>query len=1198
MFLLLLLKSELVAQLELRVVVNSAEATTSCTDFFFTANPHWSVLIDAKEWVTYQAGDNCYPTLPNEQYKQSYDCIPSYLDSIQVCFKVFDNDGAGCSIKETCTEEICEFFAIPNIGEVVPHELALPNGGDSEGKLSFTISLLGNPIRPENDFICDAVDFGELPFGARLGNADASNFSNHCGTNENDVNPFENAAWANDKGVWFKFKTGKNPGTAISIIGKSDPSNLGDFIDLQFALYTSSNDQCDGQLSFVAQRYDWTQLDETLVLNCPPPETVYYLLVDGPEDGTGGKVEGFFGLEILDNGIAQPQLLIDTILCYGAYLNVGDHTYTSPGTYTDVIPLNGSCDSVVTTQIRILDELLIDVQQVEPVSFEGLADGIAKVNSTGGLGAYTYLWSNGARTQINNNLVAGVYCVTVTDENGCQNEDCVTIETDLFPIDVTIKTDSLNCFGDSDASIYLSMIGGETPYQYTWQKQGTSMTGAGTITNENQIETISHLSAGKYILNLSDASSLSTSIFVEIIEPQEIVSIIDTMICEGESIVIGNQLYNEAGQILEILQSVNGCDSIVKGQLGLLEIARTEIDTVLCASDVFSFEGKDYFTTTDIVQQYTGSNTCDSIVSIHLRILEPLSLTIEQYQLATGFAQADAAVKTNVTGGSGLFEYLWTDGQTTATTQNMLGGENYCLTVTDQYGCTISDCIQLKYSAENIATVQTDTLRCSGEATGTINIIPNLGKAPFQYNWKNKDNTLSGNGTINSLNEMGTIRFLPEGEYQITISDANEQTTKSAIILAPPPLQIELTQQEEISCFQQCDGSLNIKASGGVGNYQYQWSKGLPSQAIQTQLCADNYEVTVSDALSCTATMNFVVTEPLVPLAAQIEVLAEPSCFGEKDASAKLIVTGDGGGTYDLQWSNGSTQQYVNELAAGWHFVTLTNNKNCTVIDSVFIQQPAPIEFTLSKSDPNCIDGLNSGMIQVANISGGVAPYLYSIDKENFLAFDQFQRLSAGDYELSVEDSNGCLATAKTSLSNPPEVKIFTTNNRQLNLGESIDLEASSNIANVEMQWIMEDTVLCMDCYDVRINPLHSTTIEIRAKDPTSGCTASEAVFVRLIKSRPVFIPNAFSPNDDGVNDYFQIFVGAAVRQIHQLSIYDRVGALVYQQQSFLPGTGLALWDGKMNGKLVNSGVYVYVVEVEFIDGEIDLLSGDVTLIR
>ena len=113
-----------------------------------------------------------------------------------------------------------------------------------------------------------------------------------------------------------------------------------------------------------------------------------------------------------------------------------------------------------------------------------------------------------------------------------------------------------------------------------------------------------------------------------------------------------------------------------------------------------------------------------------------------------------------------------------------------------------------------------------------------------------------------------------------------------------------------------------------------------------------------------------------------------------------------------------------------------------------------------------------------------------------------------------------------------------------------------------------------------------------------NGCTAEDQIRVFVAKTRNVFIPTAFSPDGDGINDLFTIHAGADVARIKSFLLFNRWGESVHEAYHFTPNNLAFSWDGRYRGQLLNAGVYVYFAEIEFIDGEVILYKGDVLLMR
>ncbi|MBK6622522.1 MAG: gliding motility-associated C-terminal domain-containing protein [Saprospirales bacterium] len=134
-------------------------------------------------------------------------------------------------------------------------------------------------------------------------------------------------------------------------------------------------------------------------------------------------------------------------------------------------------------------------------------------------------------------------------------------------------------------------------------------------------------------------------------------------------------------------------------------------------------------------------------------------------------------------------------------------------------------------------------------------------------------------------------------------------------------------------------------------------------------------------------------------------------------------------------------------------------------------------------------------------------------------------------------------------------------------------------------------------CEEVVASPGVNTLYTVTALSP-DGCLGSDSIFIRVVINRKVYIPNTFSPNFDGINDYFLPFAGKEAVAIRDFKVFDRWGALVFSRSAFIPNDMLLGWDGTFNGKSMNSGLFTYFVEIEFADGEVEVYKGGVHLVR
>ena len=143
----------------------------------------------------------------------------------------------------------------------------------------------------------------------------------------------------------------------------------------------------------------------------------------------------------------------------------------------------------------------------------------------------------------------------------------------------------------------------------------------------------------------------------------------------------------------------------------------------------------------------------------------------------------------------------------------------------------------------------------------------------------------------------------------------------------------------------------------------------------------------------------------------------------------------------------------------------------------------------------------------------------------------------------------------------------------------------------------LSDFTQCTDCKDYRFQPTDDGChiVEVRS---TKGCIAKDTICYEMADLRRVYVPNAFNPNDDGVNDRLTVYSDASVAKVIQFSVFNRWGEQVYQAQNIQPNDELAGWDGAIKGRILSSEVYVWLAEIEFIDGTKQTYKGDVTVLR
>ncbi|MCP9234460.1 gliding motility-associated C-terminal domain-containing protein [Lewinella sp. JB7] len=530
--------------------------------------------------------------------------------------------------------------------------------------------------------------------------------------------------------------------------------------------------------------------------------------------------------------------------------------------------------------------------------------------------------------------------------------------------------------------------------------------------------------------------------------------------------------------------------------------------------------------------------------------------------------------------------YRWSTGATTAAIDGLDLGD-YTVTLTDGTGCEAT----FTYTVGGAQPFVFDTLitqpDCAGGTNGALEFrILSGGGGGYEYSF---------NGGAYSSETR--IENLPVSTINVRARDANGCEVEQNILV--DELQLELIEGAatftEPTCNGEATGSITINVANGTPAYGYDFGDGYQSAAQRGGFAAGTYRVDVVDAEGCTGAFDIEVTEP-PPLEVNLQADSS-SCFAANDGS--IFATGVGGRPgYTFAWADGTTGADRVNLPAGTFTVSLTDSLGCTVTDSVTLNDPEEIVATIVEQADLICFGQPVGSFTLA-ATGGSPDYMYSSNGQDFQEAPRLEGLVAGDYTLYVRDLNGCIDSVAGSLSQPEEFVIDVADRVRLFLGNDTTLLARSNYFPVTFSW-GPDSVACLtpDCARVRVMPLVSGDYFVTGVNP-AGCVDTALVNFLVIEDLPIFIPNAFTPNGDDDNDHFTVFGGRALGRIEAMRVYDRWGGLVYEAAEPFPANEPELgWDGTVNGTTVNGGVYVYVVEVSYINGRRRGYRGDVTVVR
>jgi len=890
--------------------------------------------------------------------------------------------------------------------------------------------------------------------------------------------------------------------------------------------------------------------------------------------------------------------------------NGGDTSSTTrsnlgAGTYTVTVTDVNSCSSSLSDVISQPNALNLALTPTN-VSCFGMNNGAIDLTVTGGTIPYTYRWAGGTTTQNRIKLIAGNYAVTVTDSNSCVNSASATVTQPASTLSATPNVTDVNCYGGNTGAIALSVTGGTTPYSYNW--------GPG-INSQNR----NNLSAGNYNVTVTDGSLCSATAAANVTQPTSAMAIspaISDVSCNGGnngsiSLNINGgtppYAYNwsnnsngkktsslAAGSYTVTVQDTKGC--IINSNFTVSEPAPLAL--AINASNVSCFgsnNGKLKLTVTggtipylykwntgtigqDLSQLPAGNYSVQVVDSNNCSASGTFSITQPTPVQISGTADSvlcsgsnNGSIKISVTGGAGDYSYSWSNNSTSANLENIAAG-TYNLTVTDVNACTATSSETVN-SPKPISVVgnQTNEL-CHGAATANVNLTVTGGTGKYSYLWNNSATTPELSG-------------LKAGNYFVTVSDINACSATKEIVITEPAVIMLTETHNNLSCNGTTNGSIALLAAGGVPAYHYAWNNGDTTRNI-ANIGAGSYSVSVTDANGCFASLSTImITEPT---ALNVSISPnEVACYGSSSGEATSTVTG-GTAPYQYHWSNDNDGQNIASEKAGTYILTVTDANGCSSIDTTTINTLPPMSVTGNTGPLPCANAYGD---IIPNVTSGTPPYTFRWS--NSEETQDLDHVHPGMYSVTISDANKCKFDTTFTITNLNNFDVKASGGGTVEMGQTVNLYAvSTGSPLTHFDWTPSNGLSCTECANTVAQPGETTIYTVIGTD-TNGCTASDTVSVDVIEDHSNWLPNAFTPNGDGNNDYFQMYGNLEGVHEMQIMIFDRWGEEVYESSS----TDFK-WDGTYKGKPAPLGVYAFVLKLNFLDGSDKMKKGSVTLIR
>ncbi|MBI2271818.1 MAG: PKD domain-containing protein [Bacteroidetes bacterium] len=644
------------------------------------------------------------------------------------------------------------------------------------------------------------------------------------------------------------------------------------------------------------------------------------------------------------------------------------------GTFTVQITDDEGCTISDSITINNPPAMELDTTVVEANCNQ--ADGSAEVFITAnGQVPFTFEWTDGVSTLSMTsqlaNVIAGTYFVTVTDFNLCSVTTPVTIPNLAGPqIDSTSKIDVL-CFGNNTGSATVSVSGGTTPYTYLWNDALTQTTPSAT-----------NLIAGTYIVGLVDDNGCNLSTSITITEPAQLVltSGFKNPTCFGDS--LGFVFVNVMGGTMPYSYSWN--DPLTQLNDSALNLPANAGGYTVTVTD---------------------SNGC--IETANVVLTDPALFTINVNGTDVScFGGNDGTATISENNGFAPFTYLWNDPSTQSTqTATGLIANTYNVIVRDDNDCMAIGSITINEPVE--LTIVQDTVldvSCNGLSDGFASVTVNGGTGAYNFTWE------LGSTLVSILQSPST---LAAGTYLVTVTDENLCSASMFITVNEPTPLTSTYVAVDALCAGDNTGYAFVSPTGGVAPYTFQWDAAAALQITDTAtgLTAGTYGVFITDDNGCPHPVNGIVIGEPQPLNF-VSSTSSPSTCGSNNGEASVSV-GGGSGALNYAWNSTPAQftAIASNLSAGNYTVVVTDQNGCLDSTNVNVTDLGSPMVTIPTSTNVSCNGAADGTA-TADVTGGTAPYTYLWNNTNADTTLTATGLDAQTYNITVTDSNGCVASA------------------------------------------------------------------------------------------------------------------------------------------------------------------------------------------
>ncbi|MEI6124429.1 MAG: gliding motility-associated C-terminal domain-containing protein, partial [Bacteroidota bacterium] len=595
----------------------------------------------------------------------------------------------------------------------------------------------------------------------------------------------------------------------------------------------------------------------------------------------------------------------------------------------------------------------------------------------------------------------------------------------------------------------------------------------------------------------------------------------------------------------------------------------------------------------------TDTNACTASASVVITQPAIITATISKTNIAC-FGENNGVVTIAPTGGTAPYSYNWSNGGNTITITGLIAG-NYLVTITDQNGCTSSTNATITQPIVLTSSIGiSENVSCYGGNNGAASVIINGGTSPYTYNWSNGANTVNNTGLV-------------VGTYTVTITDTNHCTASTSVAITQPN-QLTIAAYGSTTVCQGNSVTIGTNVSGGTPPYYYHWNHNLDNNTTHAVVVMDttNYNVFATDANGCITDTSFVILNINSPL---IGIHSEPNAICKGTSATLNLAVSGGVGPYNFMWNNGlgnlAPPITVSPEVTTNYIVMITDACNSTPkIDTIEIQvNPLPTPNISANNLKGC-GTLETSFVDYNFPESNTYHWDFGDPNAGANNFSNSQQPThfysqVGTYNLTITITNlfGCATTVTypmlvTVYEKP--IASFQLDKISCSIDDPIIRCTDESWDAMVWNWNFGEPTSGQSNYSTETNPFHiysefgKHTISLYVENE-HGCIDTTSKEIIVYDYATFFAPNAFTPNGDGVNDFFITKGTNIAPDGFNLLIYNRWGEKVFESNDIDRG-----WDGfNASGSTeCKEDVYTWTASVKYLMGGMHVYIGTCTLFR